>query len=242
MAMRFAGFNGRPVAEGAGIKAALTFDRESRQYGVIRPGQLDSRWSEDEMMENEKRSLVSLFSTNIPYEGDAVALYAHMRFVVPVAPGLLSLKRELVNELELYPELQAYVTFVSPSRSQEIMQRWATFLLQAARMALSNPLMSREERGRTGFLEAMRARTASPPSSGRRCDRLEAFALAWVGLSLQRKSPDALLRDAARDGLDAETAQQGTKILLTLTPTAQYLPRSYRDDMNAPYRQQEDAA
>jgi hypothetical protein len=240
MAMRFAGFNGRPVAESVGIKAALTFDQESRQYGIVRAGQLDARWSQDEMVELEKRGLVSLLATDRPYEEDAVAFYAHMRFVVPGTADLFSLRRERIDELELYPALESYVAFVSPSRAQEIMRRWTSSLLQAARAAFDDSSMDRERRGRNGFLEAMRARLASPPSSGRPGDRLEAFALAWIGLSWQQQNQEALLRDAARDGLRAETIQRATELLPTLTSQAPM--RSHRDAPPTPHRRCQDAA
>lgn len=242
MAMRFAGFNGRPVMESTGTKAALYFDPEAKQYGVIRPGQLESRWSHEEMVDHEKRMLVSLISTDQAYEEGSVAFYAHMRFLTPLDFRLIRLPRSRTEKLELYLQLESYVTFTSPARVQEILQQWATRLLQAARASLNDGSMARKDQGKVCFQEAMRARLASPPSSERRDDRLDAFALAWIGLSYQQQSPVALLRDAAREDLHGDTTKRAAELLSVLAPEQPSSSRSYRDDKQAPYRQQEDAA
>ena len=243
MALMFAGFNGRPVRGGTGMKAPIVLDERTSKLGLVRKSGPDLHWTDAEIAEYESRGLLSRVASKIAYCEGAIALYAHTDFIAPpLATGSLSLQLEIPEELKLYPQLESYVAFVSPTRAASILQTWAAVFLESARLTLEDDQLSAQERGLMAFADAMRARFSSPMSSGRRSDRAEALALAYVSLWWQGISQKALLAEAERDAMREDVTTRATSLLADLSSALSPVEKEYRDLSAYPYRRLERAA
>jgi hypothetical protein len=243
MALIFAGFNGVPVVGGTGIKAPVVFDEETSRFGLVRKNSLNLDWTDAEIAAQEAHSLLSRVSTHVAYQEGFIAFYAHTQFISPQpATDGLSSRLEIPNDLQLYPKLDSYIAFASPARAASILQKWSADLLRSARLALEDNLLSFKERGQAAFAEAMRARFATPMSSGRRSDRAEALALACVSLVYQGVASDAVIADAELDELSGEVAIRTSSLLAELDALPARAKKARRDISTSPYRRFEDAA
>jgi hypothetical protein len=213
MGLKFVGFNGRPVAGAAGLKAPLVFDEDSRRYALLRKQQLGAWHSEEEIHEHEERMLLTRLPSSAPYDADGIALYAHTEFAAPhgAASELGVRPLPVGGELSLQPSAESFVAFVKRDEARLIMRRWGDFLLRAARDALALDT-SEAHQGQLAYTEAMRARFVFPMAEGHPDERCELFALACVGLRLQQRNEERLLADANLEGLREEVLRRSEEL------------------------------
>lgn len=238
MALRFAGFNGRPIAASTGVKAPIVLDESRGAYALVSKYGFGDWHHEAEVASYEAQALLSRAPSDAPFTEGFTALYAHMRFIASENEGAIALAS---GGLELYPALESYVAFLPKDQAIGIMHGWGRSLLGAAHAALKNVRLSSSARGQIAFWESMRARTAFPMSSSRREDRIEIFALACVGWILMRKNHEPLLVDSELEGLRADVGIRVGGLLRSLPPRVGAEPR-YLDGYDAGQRHLEDAA
>ena len=255
MGLIVAGFGGRPIASGAGLKPVLVRDPETDRFAIFHGGQPGVWWSQEEVAQHEANALLTRVPSPAGYCDNAVALYAHQDFVAPPqeAPELDEDGPLIVLQpagLRLEKGCRSYVGFFSEEDALETLDHWAQTLLQAAQKALERQGKSHVVAAggtSTAFREALRARYAlagrSDPES--RARRWEACVLAWASVLLQGGNPAALRSDAALEHTDRELldlereaacrfhAASGRQIAVR---------RGYRDQTGAVHRRLEDAA